>query len=371
MAVKRRSMKTRQLQAGMKIDQAIVDASGRALIEKGTLLDDFQIQGLLSRGIMEIYIREGEEDPEEQAKKDASIVIPQAVQHTIDRVRVADRARVNLNESVKKRVSEGIQFLYSRTDDPNFAEATGNITGELMKALDENDAIAVDVGALKVSDEYTFKHSVDVATMAMVIAKKHGLSDEMVKEIGISGLLHDVGKSKIPNEVLNKPAKLTDEEFLLMKQHAAFGYQILKEKNSFNDRILLGVLQHHEKLNGKGYPMGVPENKIHLYARIIAVADIYDALVTERPYKPGFSKRDAVEMIMAMTGELDIHVMQSFLGSVILYPVDSIVTLSNGEKAKVVANNAQYPLRPTVVGIQSGQIYNLSEDIKCASILIM
>lgn len=367
MAVKRRSMKTRQLHAGMKIDQAIVDASGRALIEKGTLLDDFQIQGLLSRGIMEIYIREGDEDPDEAV----SIVIPQAVQNTINKVRVADRARINISESVKKRISEGIQFLYSSTEDPHFAEATGNITEELMKALNENDAIAVDVGALKVSDEYTFKHSVDVATMAMVIAKKHGLEESMIQEIGVAGLLHDVGKSKIPNEVLNKPARLTDEEFMLMKKHATFGYQILKEKNAFNDRILLGVLQHHEKINGKGYPMGVPGEKIHLYARIIAIADIYDALVTERPYKTGFSKRDAIEMIMAMTGELDINVMKSFLGSIILYPVDSIVTLSNGEKAKVVSNNEQYPLRPTVVGIQSGNVYRLSEDIKCASILIM
>lgn len=329
-------------------------------------MDDFQIEGLLRHGIMEIYIREGEEDPEEEEE----IVIPQAVQNTIKKVRVADRARVQLSESVKKRVSEGIQFLYSNTANTDFAEASNNIAGELMKAVTENDAIAVDIGALKVSDEYTFKHSVDVATMAMIIAKKHGLGDEEIREVGISGLLHDMGKSKIPNEVLNKPARLTDEEFHLMKQHALFGYQILKEKNEFNDKILLGVLQHHEKLNGRGYPMGVGSEKIHLYARIISVADIYDALVTERPYKKGFSQRDAVEMIMAMTDELDIEVMKSFLGSIILYPVDSIVTLSNGEKAKVVENNPSYVLRPTVVGIRTGKIYKLAEDVECANILI-
>ncbi|MBR1771829.1 MAG: HD-GYP domain-containing protein [Lachnospiraceae bacterium] len=351
----------------MVIDQTIVDKTGRALIEKGALLDDFQIEGLLRHGIMEIYIREGEADPEPEEE----IVISQAVQNTIQKVRVEDRARVKLTESVKKRVSEGIQYLYSNSADAGFAEASNAIAGELMKAVAENDAIAVDIGALKVSDEYTFKHSVDVATMAMVVAKKHGLSEEDVREVGIAGLLHDMGKCKIPNEVLNKPARLTDEEFHLMKQHALFGYQILKEKNQFNDKILLGVLQHHEKLNGRGYPMGVGPEKIHLYARIISVADIYDALVTERPYKKGFSQRDAIEMIMAMTEELDIEVMRSFLSSVILYPVDSIVTLSNGEKAKVVENHANYVLRPTVVGIKSGKVYNLSEDVGCASILIM
>ena len=367
MAIKRRAMKTRLLQSGMRIDQAIVDASGRALIEKGTFLDDFQIEGLLKRGIMEIYICEGEEDPE----GNQNIVIPQAVQNTIKKVRVDDRAKVHLSESVKKRVAEGISYLYSNTDNPDFTQASDNIAGELMKAVISDDAIAVDVGELKVSDEYTFKHSVDVATMSMIIAKQHGLSQNEIREVGIAGLLHDVGKSKIPNEILNKPDKLTKEEFDVIKQHSLLGYKVLTEKHSFNDKIMMGVLQHHEKINGSGYPMGVHAERISPYAKIISVADIYDALVTERPYKKGFSKRDAIEMIMAMTGELDIDVMKSFLGSVILYPVDSIVTLSNGEKAKVVQNDPNYVLRPTVVGIKTGKIYQLATDLECASILIL
>lgn len=367
MAGKRRSMRTQQLHSGMVIDQTITDKAGRTLVEKGSALDDFQIEGLLRLGVTEIYVQEDGGFGDDMGE----IVITQEVQETIEKTRVEDKARVQLNESVKKRVSEGIQFLFNNTSGEEFAETTDSIAGELMRAISENDAIAVDISALKVSDEYTFKHSVDVSTMAMIIAKKHGLNEEMVREIGIAGLLHDMGKSKIPNEVLNKPGRLTDDEFALMKKHAIFGYQILKEKNTFNDRILMGVLQHHEKLNGKGYPMGVTAEKIHLYARIIAMADIYDALVTERPYKKGFSPRDAVEMIMAMTEELDIDVMRSFLGSVILYPVDSIVNLSNGEKARVVANSPDYILRPTVVGLTSGRVYNLSEDLSCASILIM
>lgn len=367
MAIKRKYMKTRQLQSGMIIDQTVVDKSGKPLIESGSMLDDFQIEGLLRHGVMEIYIREGQADPE----SDANIEIPAAVQKTIEKVRVEDRSRVQLKESVKKRVSEGVQFLYNNASDPNFIETTNNITGDLLTAITENDAIAIDISALKVSDEYTFKHSVDVSTISMIIAKKYGYDKQAIQEIGIAGLMHDMGKSKIPTEILNKPGKLTDEEFQTIKQHSVYGYHILKEKNAFNDKILYGVLQHHEKLNGKGYPMGVTKEKLHPYAKIIAVADIYDALVTERPYKKGFSPRDAVEMIMAMTEELDINVMKSFLNSVILYPVDSIVTLSNGEKAKVVANNPDYILRPTVVGVTTGKIYNLSEDLSCASILIM
>ena len=149
------------------------------------------------------------------------------------------------------------------------------------------------------------------------------------------------------------------------------GYEMLKEKNTFNDAILMGVLQHHEKLSGGGYPNGLTGDEIHLYAKIISIADIFDSLVTKRPYKQSFSKRDAIEIIMGLTSELDIFVMQSFLASVILYPVDSIVSLSNGEQAKVVKNNPGFMLRPNVVGIRSGRLYKLAEDISCASIVIL
>ena len=132
----------------------------------------------------------------------------------------------------------------------------------------------------------------------------------------------------------------------------------------------MGVLQHHEKLNGKGYPLGVPEEKIYEYAKIISTADIYDALVTERPYKKAFSPRAAVEMIMAMTDELDINVMRSFLDSIILYPVGSTVQLSNGENAKVIENNPKYVLRPKVFGLKTGKVYDLGNDLKCANIII-
>lgn len=359
-------MKTEDLPSGRVVDQTILDASGKALFEKGSFLDDFQIEGLIRDGITEIYVQD--EEPSDKEKPE--VIIDKNVQETIDRVREDDRSGINLSENVKHRVNRGMQYLFSNEASDNFASETENITGELMKALANNNTIAVDVGTLKISDEYTFKHSVDVATMAMVIAKRYGLDEKSVRDVGIAGLLHDVGKIKIPNEILNKPSRLTDEEFQVMKQHARFGYEMLKEKNGFDQSILMGVLQHHEKLNGGGYPNGLKEADIHLYAKIIAVADIFDSLVTKRPYKQGFSKRDAIEMIMAMTSELDIFVMQSFLDSVILYPVDSIVSLSNGEKAKVVKNNPGFMLRPNVVGVTSGKLYRLAEDIACASIVI-
>lgn len=364
--VRRRFISTRALKQDMVIDQAIIDRSGRVLIARKTVLDGFLIEALQKMNVTGIYIREGEEDPETEN----NIEISPEVQMTIEKLTVADRSKVKLSESVKKRVSEGIKFLYNDTSAPDFVDTAANVTTSLVSSIMENEAVALNIDALKFSDEYTFQHSVDVATIAMLIAKNSGMQETEIQKIGMSGLLHDMGKSKIPNEILNKAGKLTEEEFAIMKNHSLFGYQILKEKGDIPQEVLMGVLQHHEKLNGKGYPMGVAAEKIYPYAKILAIADIYDALVTERPYKKAFSQQDAIEMIMAMTDELDITYMRNFLGIVILYPVNSIVTLSNGEKAKVLENNPQYPLRPKVVGLRTGKVYNLSDDIKCASLII-
>ena len=145
----------------------------------------------------------------------------------------------------------------------------------------------------------------------------------------------------------------------------------MKEKNNFSALILDGVLHHHEKMNGLGYPDQLPGKDISLFSRILSVADIFDALVTKRPYKGPISGREAMEMILALGSELDNTVIQSFIESVILYPVDSIVELSNGEMAKVVENNKRYPTRPKVVEIQTGKIYNLSEDHSCNNIVVL
>ena len=361
-------VRTSSLKEGMKVDQSIIDKTRRVLIARGTVLDTYLIEALKRLGINGVYIREGEDAEPVLPKED--VKVSEKARKVIEKLTVEDRTRVTLSESVKKRVQEGISYLYSNTEAEDFADASKSIASELLKAIDDNDALAVDISMLKVSDEYTFKHSVDVATMAMVVAKKMGYSEEEVYDIGVAGLLHDLGKAKVPPEILNKPGKLTEEEFEIMKKHSIHSYNILKENKGIKDSVKLAVLQHHEKINGQGYPMGLEASQICKFAKILTVVDIYDALVTERPYKAAFTQRDAVEMLMAMTYELDMDALKGFLGSVILYPVNCIVQLSNGETARVVENYTEYILRPKVVGLQSGKVYDLAYDLGCANIII-
>ena len=321
----------------MIIDQVIKDPTGRNLVVQGSAIDDYIISSLLKLGIMSVYIREGSADPDDPD----AILSPKAAA-MVKQLRTDDRSKVTLSDSVRQRVSTGVQYIFNNTNSEELTQATNLIADSLMEAINENDAIAVDISSLKTSDEYTFKHSVDVATISM-----------------------------IPTEILNKPGRLTDDEFNIMKKHSVYGYNMLKDRKDLNNSILMGVLQHHERIDGTGYPLGFDAPKICQFAKILSVADVYDALVTKRPYKDAFSQRDAVEMLMSMTNQLDIGVMRAFMSSMILYPVDSIVQLSNGEKARVVKNSEYYILRPTVVGVDSGRVYNLGNDLKCASIIIL
>ena len=365
--IKRKNIPTRLLKPGMIIDQTIVDRMGRNLVIKGAELDEYIIDSMLKMGIMSAYIFDGYlPDPDESL-----ITSPEAARQ-IERLTKSDRSKVKLSEDVKKRVAEGIQYIYSSgVDTQEMSKAATNITDDLMDAIFRNNAVAIDISALKTSDEYTFKHSVDVATIAMITAKSAGLSKEQIYEIGLAGLLHDVGKTKVPENILNKPGRLEDDEFEIMKKHSLFGYRMIENNPDLSSAVKLAVLQHHEKIDGSGYPMAVKGDQISSYAKILSISDIYDALVTDRPYKSAFSQRDAIEMIMSMTGELDIKIMETFLESMILYPVGSIVELSNGEKAKVVSNTPKYILRPTVVGLQSGIAYDLANDMSCANIIIL
>lgn len=364
--ITRRPIATTELVPGMQADRDVDDRLGRNLIACGAILDESLIEGLRKLGIERIYIRE--EIPDDKVEENANQPM---IQQAVEQYHIDDPNTVSLSDSVRKRVSEGVQFIYQDIHSKEMTDTANSITQDLMSAIRANDAVAIDISTLKTSDEYTFKHSVDVATIAMILAKHLGFSQKDVYDIGVSGLLHDIGKAEIPPEILNKPGRLSTEEFEVMKSHPVIGYHTLQEHSSVSSEVALGVLQHHEKKNGTGYPLNLLGSQINRFARILSVADIYDALVTERPYKSAYSKRDAVEMILSMTGELDMDAMHAFLHTMILYPVDSIVQLSNGENARVLSNNPNYLLRPNVVGLTSGRVYRLAEDLKCANVIIL
>lgn len=290
------------------------------------------------------------------------------------------RSNVNVSASINKEIkSEALAGIHSLSDkfissgvQKSDIVSLGLTTQKLIDNLSSNEDVFVNITDMKMYDDYTYHHSLSVAIMAIAIGQEMGLDNNMLNELGAAGLLHDIGKLSIPIEIINKPGKLTPEEFEIVKKHPVYAAQHLGERNVVSQNIYYAILEHHERVDGTGYPYHLSGTGIHPYARILAVADVYDALTSKRPYRVPSPPNEAIEYIMGGVGShFDENVVKAFLRKVAPYPTGCHVILSNGEKACVLKNFREAPLRPLVSVIDTDRCYNLSGDEKCYNIVIV
>ena len=279
---------------------------------------------------------------------------------------------VELDKAVKERAEQTLSYMFN--DSNNLKDGMDSVT-TLSKSITDiilsSDSLSVSLEALKCSDEYTYKHSLDVATISTLIGRGLGLKANDLRDLATAGLLHDVGKRQISKSILHKNGPLDDNEFAIIKQHPLYTYNLLQPLDTVSEVIRQACLQHHEKWNGSGYPLHLEGHNINFFARIITVADVFDALVTDRPYHKHYTPSDAIEMMNSMIGHFDIDVYKLFLKTIVLYPVGTLVTLSDGSKATVVENNKANILRPVVQRVEDGKILNLLEDMSTFCLTIV
>lgn len=227
-------------------------------------------------------------------------------------------------------------------------ETASALVQDISESVSRNAGALISLARLKTVDDYTYMHSVAVCALMISLARQLGLDAEQTHYAGKAGLLHDLGKALLPMEVLNKPGKLTDEEFAQIKKHPELGHQVLME-GGVSPPVLDVCLHHHEKVDGSGYPHGLKGDEISLLAKMGAVCDVYDAITSNRPYKAGW---DPAESIRRMTewseGHFDKRVFQAFVKSVGIYPTGSLVRLASGRLAVVIGQSPQSLLKPTV-----------------------
>lgn len=215
---------------------------------------------------------------------------------------------------------------------------------------------------IRVHCDYTYRHSINVAIVSGIIGKSIGMKKDQLRTVVMAGLLHDIGKLSITTDILHKPGKLTEQEMMIIKNHPWLGYQILVLSNQLCDDVKFGVLQHHERIDGSGYPQGLGQNKIHRYAKVIAVADIYDAMTTERVYRRKLTPFCVAETIaQQMYRQLDPEVCLPFLKDIKTNLSNSIVLLNNGQKGEVVYIHTDSLERP-MVRLADGTFLNLDEN---------
>ncbi len=256
----------------------------------------------------------------------------------------------------KKTVKDIMSALYKENID-QLVTLSKTMVSELSSNLFESD-----MKMLRDYDAYTQQHSLNVAIFATVLSKAIGLTVKTSELVAQAGLLHDIGKLQIPAEIIQKPGKLTNEEYELVKTHSELGYNILLQRSDIFSVVRMGVREHHENEDGSGYPAHLKGDKIHTIGKILHIADVYDALTTKRSYKDAWSTKDALDYLQEKAGIMfDPTYARVFQKCIPIYPKGTIVRLNNDTVAIVVRNYVAEPERPLLRTL-NGDTINLLTD---------
>jgi putative nucleotidyltransferase with HDIG domain len=227
-------------------------------------------------------------------------------------------------------------------------EQVNPVINKLSQSILRNPNALLGLSRIRSMDVYTFEHSVSFSVLMMAFAKSMGLSEKIICEVGIGGLLHDIGKTLTPDEILNKPGKLTDEEFVIMKEHVVHSRKILEKTKGLSQVSMDIAAQHHEKYDGNGYPLGLRADEISRYGQMAAIVDVYDALTADRCYHKGKEPSEVLKLLVKWGGtHFNPSLVREFIQSVGIYPPGSLVMLNNQHLARVIDINENM-LKPVV-----------------------
>jgi HD-GYP domain-containing protein (c-di-GMP phosphodiesterase class II) len=329
----------------MKLGTDLYDANGFLLLRHGQALFGSYVEKILSLGITGVYI-------DEECTKD--IVIEPVVK---DRIRVESVSNLrNLYMTSEKKGKVAVK---------EFDDTVTSLKGLVDSIFYVNNPV-YDVRDFKVAEDYNFYHSVNLAIISMIIGTGLNMTRGDLNYLGMCAAFSNIGMTAVNPAILDKKISLTKAEYEEIRRHPLIGFNTLSDKYRVHARVLQGVHQHHERWNGSGYPEGLKGKDISIYARIIAIADVYDALVSNRPYRKAIMPFEAVEFVMANGGILfDPELVQIFTRKVAAYPIGTSVMLSDNSLAVVKENNFDCNLRPIVKVISdpSGLKYiNLKDD---------
>lgn len=325
-------IKISDCEPGMVLAMDVFNDFGAVVLYKNSVLDSTFIQKLHHLGILTIRVFKDYEFKEKRSE------INEAVYNN------------NINEfkNVIKEISCG-----KNVDIQSIQQITKNLTNQFDSITD----IVSCMNKVRNIDEYTYAHSLNVALLCSLLASWLGMDELQRRLVTYCGLLHDIGKSKIPPEILNKPNSLTQKEFEEIKKHPVAGYKILEKNIAISKDIALGVLMHHEREDGSGYPLGIQSDKIHYFAKIVAVADIYDAMTSNKVYKKRQPPFDVLEMFESeYLTKCDTGIMLTFLKHISSFYVGNSVKLSDGSIGEIIYINQNRIARPIIKLIDSSVV---------------
>lgn len=324
-----RAIDLERAEPGMVLAKTVFAADGRPLLREGSELTDRYLAALRAMRFSYVYVVDA---------------------------RVPDiRAKDVISEELRQ---EAVMVIQQTFGDPEVAassrtgmqlQAVANVTKQIVEEILANRDLSIQMADLKSHDNYLFAHSVNVCVIGTILGHQLGLDEGKLKDLALGLMLHDVGKMNVPLHILEKPGKLTEPEFELMKEHCRAGFDALRGAAKFSAHSKIVLLQHHEKWDGSGYPKGLAGDDIHVNAQICAIADVYDALTSDRVYRRRYMPHEAIEYLMGSAGShFSLDLVTTFIGNVAPYPPGTYLKLSSGEVAVVVEVDMGLASRPVV-----------------------
>ncbi len=316
------------LREGMVLAKSLYGANGVLLLQNGEKLKQSHILHLAHRGFQGVYIS--------------------------DKLSEEIKIEAVIDDELRGSAVRSVEEVYAQVGTSDISKETADhmkkVVENIVEKILENRDTMINMINLKSYDTYTYYHSVDVGSMAVVMGAALGLKGSSLYKLGLGAMMHDIGKVFIDKDIIQKEDSLTDSEYEQVRMHPELGYRYLAaSKLDFPPSALTCVLQHHERIDGSGYPRGLSGGAIKKLSRIIAIADVYDALTSDRPYRQALLPSEAMEYLMGGSGTLfDPELIFLFTRKVAAFPLGTCVLLSNGMTAIVVENYADCCLRPKV-----------------------
>lgn len=301
-----------ELIPGMKLAKDVYLQDGRLLLLSGFIIKPMYIRKLEAFDIESVYIVKNSFTPIEELYEE------KLYRHAHDTIK-----------KIFTQVRNG-----KDADIPTIKETVVEIIEKVM----ENETVLLQLTGIRDIDNYTFLHSIDVCIFATIMGKKMGFGKDTLVDLGMGAILHDIGKCKVPLEILTKPGSLTDFEFTEMKLHPVYGCEIIKSVYGLNSKIAGVAFQHHEKWDGTGYPLGIRDKNINPFSRIVTLADVYDALTSDRIYKKKELPHIAADYIREKSGVLfDPDIVDLFVSNIAVYAEGTLVLLNTGELGSIAS----------------------------------